>query len=726
MSSLDSNPPTPRITFESYLNIFARRKLAFAAVFLLVTAVGVWVSSRIPRTFQGLASFRIRLPAEPLQLNSSSSANQKNLDLDAEALEAQVEEMQRGEFLGRVFDAARVGGSERLKVASTEGGLITMQATGGSAKSIERILNTAPDLHAQAMDTRRRARLKAAIELIQDEAKKADRQVMAAERAMLPYRGSDPAAEAAARSAAGVRSAEEVAARFRETEVRKQTQLAQLTLLRARAAKEPPELVQQTESPNPQYSELQRKIADREAERKALVVDYLESSPEVQAKDQEISDLKANLRGLPPKNNDEIRTPNAKRVALESRIMEMETSLEATQVELDAMKRLQTLTGGINHPMASGEWETVTARLREEVDASRGLRAQLNGRLRALHLAEGSLRPFEVDWVERPLVPQTPIAPQPQKDLVVSLALAALLATGVVFVLEFLDDRTYSPDDVERVSPLPALGEVPIIAAGDTLHIAALPANAAALESYRLVRSGISFAGIDAPVRRILVTSPSEGDGKTVTSLNLATAMALDGKRVVLIDSDLRRPSIQRILGVEAAPGISDVLAGSVSLEAALREADTPNLRILCAGSPVPDPAELLGSAAFGELVDTLSAAADVLIFDSPPCLYVADAAVLSTRTDGVVLVVRTGHTRLGEISAAEAFLNRARARILGLVYNQARGRTPYRSYAYRSGRNGQNGASLPYLNGSGNGHGPLTAAGRTPGVTNPTLPSDN
>jgi capsular exopolysaccharide synthesis family protein len=208
-------------------------------------------------------------------------------------------------------------------------------------------------------------------------------------------------------------------------------------------------------------------------------------------------------------------------------------------------------------------------------------------------------------------------------------------------------------------------------------------------ESYRALRSSIGFAGIDTPIRRLQVTSASKGEGKTVTSVNLATAMAIDGKRVILVDSDLRRPSVHRLLNLPNSPGLSEVLVGMKTVGEAIQETEVENLSVVCAGPVPPNPAELLGSRAFDRVIEELEQRADVVIFDSPPCLPVTDPLIIAGRMDGVVLVLHTGHTKKAAIKHVEQLLGRARARIIGVVFNrvqQNRSGYYYQHYYYYYG----------------------------------------
>jgi polysaccharide biosynthesis transport protein len=682
----------PRVTLQSYADIFRRRKLAFLAVIVVVVATGVTISVRTRPVYQASAAFSVTEPVAPLELEavsqSAGSETRASSPVAPESVAEQVQELNRPAFYSSLLTAARIRprvDTPLPKVTTAteeESQAIQVLVAGPNGAEVARLANVVPELHVQRMDRARRQRIASAVSLVREELKKVERQVLTAERALIAYRGTDRTEDADARAEAGAKESVALEARLREAQVKRDGLQAQVRSLQARINAEPKETPQRTRTPNREYANLRSELSALELQRQRLLVDFRPASDEVQALDGQIQALKSRLENQTAFEVEEYSIPNPKRTTLEARLVDVEASLEASQVEVDALRRLTGVKGLGGRPASSAEWEMASARLSEEVNSARLLRAQLSRRIQSLNVTAGSLRPFEVDWIRRAGVPSRPTSPQKERDLLVTAVLALLLAIAVVFLLEYLDDRTYSPDDLGRITPLPALGNVPVMPANQSRNIA-LRADSAALESYRLVRSGISFAGIDAPVSRILVTSPVQGDGKTVNAVNLATAMALDGKRVILVDADLRRPSAQLVLGIPASPGLVDVMLGKVPLQEALQDTQTANLRVLCAGAAVPDPTEMLGSGAFRQLVEQIQTHAEVIVFDSPPCLYVADALILSALADGVILVVRSGHTRGMEITAAEALLTRARARILGVVYNQSRSGG---TYYYRSG----------------------------------------
>lgn len=258
---------------------------------------------------------------------------------------------------------------------------------------------------------------------------------------------------------------------------------------------------------------------------------------------------------------------------------------------------------------------------------------------------------------------------------VLAAGLASLLL-GVLAAIarDRLDTRIRTRDDLPRdlgllatVVRSPAARQNPVLATDEVTVTDYLRG-----EAFRRLRTNLRFIDVDAPPRVIVVSSAVSAEGKTSTSVNLARGLAADGRRVVLIEGDLRRPRVASYLGIESAVGLTDVLAGTVPLSSALRRWQLDELRVLPSGSLPPNPSGLLGSQAMNDLIRTLRADVDFVIIDSPPLLPVIDAAVVAAIADGAVLVVRHGRTTRQQLERAAESLDTVGARLLGAVINRA------------------------------------------------------
>ncbi len=279
------------------------------------------------------------------------------------------------------------------------------------------------------------------------------------------------------------------------------------------------------------------------------------------------------------------------------------------------------------------------------------------------------------------LVPKAPFKPNPRTNILVGLALGLLLGISLILLLEYADNTIKNQDDVEHLK-LPFLGLLPIIDGpaeneGDDalkkrerdLHVLRTPRSAVA-ECARFIRTNLLFMSPDAPLKMLVVTSPGPQEGKTTTAISIAITMAQAGSRTLLVDTDLRRPRVHHSFGLAAEQGLTTVLVGDCTLSHAVQTTEVPGLDVLVCGPPPPNPAEILLSDRFKELVADLGKKYDRVIFDTSPIGPVTDPAILGGVVDGVVLVVKCGRTRKDATKQGLRSLNDAKARVLGAILN--------------------------------------------------------
>jgi non-specific protein-tyrosine kinase len=192
-------------------------------------------------------------------------------------------------------------------------------------------------------------------------------------------------------------------------------------------------------------------------------------------------------------------------------------------------------------------------------------------------------------------------------------------------------------------------------------------------EAYRTLRTNIEFSSLDDPIRALVVTSAGPGEGKSTTLANLAITMAQAGKKVILADCDLRKPSLHELFGVSNEAGITSMVVDDQALaNPPLVETTVPGLLLLASGPLPPNPSELLASRRMEEIIGALTQRADIVLFDAPPVVAVTDAAVLSSKVGGVILVVRAGKTKREHARRAMNLLDKVSARLIGAVLNNA------------------------------------------------------
>ena len=288
---------------------------------------------------------------------------------------------------------------------------------------------------------------------------------------------------------------------------------------------------------------------------------------------------------------------------------------------------------------------------------------------------------------EPAIVPEDPIRPRRLTNTLLAAVIGAMLAVGAAFLIEYLDDTVKTPDDIERVSGLSTLGAIARLkdAGGTRQLIAWLRTKAPESEAYRTLRTNIQFSSVDKPIRTLLVTSSSPGEGKSTTTANLAVVLAQTNQKVIVVDTDLRRPVLHKVFSVPNNTGLTTALlaGGTRTLAHHLQPTEIENLLLLPSGPVPPNPSELLGSHRMGQLIQTLADEADIVIFDSPPVLAVTDAAVMARQVDGVLVVADAGRTKEGALANAVAELQKTGVNVLGVALNRLDPRRGYNYYTY-------------------------------------------
>jgi non-specific protein-tyrosine kinase len=190
-------------------------------------------------------------------------------------------------------------------------------------------------------------------------------------------------------------------------------------------------------------------------------------------------------------------------------------------------------------------------------------------------------------------------------------------------------------------------------------------------EAYRTLRTNLSFSSLDRPLKTLVVTTPAPDEGKSTTVANLAVTMAQGGRRTILVDCDLRRPSLHAVFELEPEPGLTNLILEEGGRPPLLQTA-VPGLQVLTSGPKPPNPADLLGSQRMDLVIEQLAEMADIVLFDAPPVIAVTDAALLGAKVDGVLLVISAGHTRRDHAERARDMLLRANARLIGAALTNA------------------------------------------------------
>ena len=372
---------------------------------------------------------------------------------------------------------------------------------------------------------------------------------------------------------------------------------------------------------------------------------------------------------------------------LSAQLETLDQDIQATQTAIDQLGESKTAAG-----------QAELTRLQSTLTQYQNSYAGLLQSYESLRLAEAqSLDTITV--VEPAKTPEFPVRPRTRLNTLLAAVVGAMLATGVAFLIEYLDDTVKTPDELQQLVNLPALGIIARIPGEEISErlVAARQPRSPISEAYRTLRTNLEFSAVDSGLHTLVITSSNPMEGKSTTAANLSIVMAQAGKQVILVDADMRRPMVHTLFGSSNNYGLTTaIMQGNPSPMEYVQETDVPNLRIMTTGPIPPNPAEILGSQRTREVIDHLKEEADLVIFDSPPVLAVTDAAVLSTVVDGVLLVVEVGRTRRDVIYRSTDALRRVGAHLLGAALNRVSSKRggyyyyKYYEYDYYYARDGR------------------------------------
>lgn len=274
--------------------------------------------------------------------------------------------------------------------------------------------------------------------------------------------------------------------------------------------------------------------------------------------------------------------------------------------------------------------------------------------------------------IEPAIRPESPVGPNKPMTVLLASIIGFILAAMASYLLDYLDDTIKTPEEVKKLLNLTTLSAVPRIHDFGSELIVINQSQSPAVESYRILRTNLQFAAVNHPLDTLLITSPSPTEGKSITVANLAIAMAQAGKKTIIVDGDLHRPRQHRLFSLPNTVGVTTALLSEHPRpDGLLKSTQIPNLQILTSGPLPPNPAELLGSERMKELLQYLTKEADTIILDSPPATILSDAMILSTQSDGVLLVLDVDRTRRDAARRVVEGLQQVNARVVGVLLNR-------------------------------------------------------
>jgi capsular exopolysaccharide synthesis family protein len=306
--------------------------------------------------------------------------------------------------------------------------------------------------------------------------------------------------------------------------------------------------------------------------------------------------------------------------------------------------------------------------------------------LSKISLESGSSRIRDLYVMEPATLPTRPIAPSKLRIIPAAAMTGSVLATGLVFLFEFLNKTIESVDDIHRSLSLPALTIIPRLTARrkrDSMLLVDDKAASIITEAYRVLRTNLQLSHANGGLHTLLVATPQSQDDKALVVANLGLTMAKAGHRVLMVDADLRQPQLHRLLGVAQEPGLSTLLAETGDGLEVIVETGAPNLHLIPGGPTPPDPLALLSSPRMAWLIEKLKERTDIVLFNTPPVLIAADAVVLAAQVDAAVMVVQSRSTKTQSATWALKMLRNVGAGVLGAILTGVRpGSSGYQYYS--------------------------------------------
>jgi polysaccharide biosynthesis transport protein len=401
---------------------------------------------------------------------------------------------------------------------------------------------------------------------------------------------------------------------------------------------------------------------------KITTQDFQEQLDEAQAQIQPLQDEVANLQkeivALEPAWNQERK----------AQIAEKQARIDQIQPLLNIYQQIYSNLLVLGKPVQSGSNDNSRlTQLQSTLDLYQNLYINLLSSLETVRLARLQNTPNIVK-IEPATQPEKPIRPRTLMNTGLAAIIGLMLAAGIAFLVEYLDDTLKTPDEVEQILGIPVLGFVAEMQYKNKkeaeVYVSHQPRSPVS-EAFRSLRTNLEFSSVNKPIRTIIVTSPSPAEGKTTISVNLAAIYAQSGKRVALVDADMRHPCVHQLLGLPNRDGLSNLFRSGESVQSVSRtKLELPQMMVITTGSLPPNPAELLGSERMSQILNELCDLVDVVVIDTPPSL-VADAQILSGKVDAVLLVIQPGKTQAETAMSSMELFKRAGARVIGTVVNR-------------------------------------------------------
>lgn len=672
------------LDWRSIFAMFRRRRKIMAAVFFSVVALGLLMTYLTRPIYRANATL----------LFSDSPASAGGLGDATDQMPFMANMMVGTKTRSRATQIAILQGSQTINGAMNrlslkeqkvlgqyltvsadqfgETDLITVAVQGYDAQASSDLANAICNQFIAQNKNRSREQITAATEYLKNRLVRVrgdlDSKRQALKNFQLANNTIDPTEEAAAHIA----DYGAIQASLRQVEAERAGNNAQLSSLRSQISQMKPILVQ----PNgivrrPAVEELKRSMTRLELQRVQMAQEYTPESDEMRQVDGQIAQIKSRLKQEAQTEIGSWNTsPNPLRQESEKQATEVQSEVWAQEARAKALNAAAQQAQAQIKKLPQQQYQV--SQLAMDLKTLEATYQILNQKYITMRLQEQtSASTAQVQQTASP--DNTPVSPKKKTNFILSVMIGLVLATAAAALVDHLDDRVHSQQEAEMASGLPILASIPFI--GDKSKQTLLETgehSSVLLESYRLLRTNIEFASLGKSLRSIALTSTQPNEGKSTTCTDLAIVMAMDGRKVILLDVDLRRPTLHTFFGLPNRIGFTNLVAGTATLEDALQATAIPNLFLLTSGPIPPNPPELLNSKAARAVMAKLDEESDLLIVDTPPALVMADAQIVASMTDAALLIVSMQEAGKREIARTSQALAQTGTHVLGAVLNKA------------------------------------------------------
>jgi polysaccharide biosynthesis transport protein len=658
----------------SWGEVLQRRKWSLIAPILGCLAVAAGYMALAPARYQSVSRLLLEPPADrtarrdvadpfaevyaasgmydvPTQIQVLKS----QAVVDSAVQEAGVDPVRTGIEVKRLYDTQVVA----VLVRSTD------------PVAAQRLARSIPEVYMNYLDRSRSGGVSGTLRMARDRLAREERQLADAEQSLERLKSGSGISELDIQRELSVTDAAQAAERVRMIELEVRGLQDQLVALE-RAYRSAPAMIQSDiVRPNPHVLELEQRLQDLQTERQKLLVIYQDNHTKIQEIDTQIGDVRRRLSSAPRSLTEQGRIANPALIDLQRRIADVRAQLEGKRGELQRARAATREMGGSERFNA---FERSQSEIQRRIELHRVNMAQLAADVRNLSLREESTR-LPVSVLESGSEPVR-VSPKGAEALLAALLMGGMLGLGLAALQERLDSKIRTWQQAQAILDVPVLSFVP-----------SLRGKRSSTEAYRILRTNLQYSVPRDRPHSIAIASTGPGEGKSTTALHLAGSLAADGKRVILVDADIRNASIHLRSGIDSAPGLLEVLRGEATLAEALQTTDASGVNVLPAGDGVEAATELLNSKAMQDLHRQLKELADVVIFDGPSFLSAADAQILASLADGLVFVLRPGHPREPALAYAAHLMGQAGARVYGVVFNDVDLREMEGAFFYGSRR---------------------------------------